>query len=176
MVTAIRSERFTVRRDEPFVVFLIGARVNQWWRVDRWRPVVRAFNEMMNVLYRHPEKGFLGAEAFFRFSPLATISVQYWRSFEDLEHFARAKDEPHAAAWRDFYRLGGADGVVGIWHETYMIEPQHYESVYVNMPLFGLANTNAPIVPVQRGMVQHQARGRLRGVTTPVPPELVVEE
>ena len=33
----------------------------------------------------------------------------------------------------------GSNGDVGIWHETYLIEPGQYENVYNNMPAFGLA-------------------------------------
>ncbi len=33
----------------------------------------------------------------------------------------------------------GADGSVGIWHETYLINPGNYEAIYGNMPIFGLA-------------------------------------
>ena len=33
----------------------------------------------------------------------------------------------------------GFDGRVGIWHETYLIEPDKFESIYGNMPLYGLA-------------------------------------
>ncbi len=32
----------------------------------------------------------------------------------------------------------GSDGSVGVWHETYLVAAQQYESVYVNMPEFGL--------------------------------------
>jgi hypothetical protein len=32
----------------------------------------------------------------------------------------------------------GSNGDIGIWHETYLIEPGRYESVYNNMPPFGL--------------------------------------
>jgi hypothetical protein len=37
--------------------------------------------------------------------------------------------------------------VVGIWHETYTVAPGQYESIYVNMPRFGLGNA-APFEPV----------------------------
>jgi hypothetical protein len=33
----------------------------------------------------------------------------------------------------------GADGSVGIWHESYVVESGKYECVYGNMPQFGLA-------------------------------------
>ena len=65
--------------------------------------------------------------------------IQYWRSFEDLERFARSPEEPHLSAWQRFNRVVGADGSVGIWHETYLINSRNYEAIYGNMPIFGLA-------------------------------------
>jgi Domain of unknown function (DUF4188) len=65
--------------------------------------------------------------------------LQYWRSFEDLEHFARNPADAHLKAWQRLNQAIGADGSVGIWHETYLIEPGRYEAVYGNMPVFGLA-------------------------------------
>ena len=65
--------------------------------------------------------------------------MQYWRSFADLERFARDASLPHHAAWRDYNRRVGTDGDVGVWHETYQVRAGQYESVYANMPMFGLA-------------------------------------
>ena len=38
-----------------------------------------------------------------------------------------------------FNKAVGSNGDVGIWHETYLIEPGQYENVYNNMPAYGLA-------------------------------------
>lgn len=65
--------------------------------------------------------------------------VQYWRSFEHLERFARDPALDHLDAWKRFNRAVGADGSVGIWHESYLVAPGQYESVYGNMPRMGLA-------------------------------------
>jgi hypothetical protein len=78
-----------------------------------------------------------GAERFFY--PSGIGLVQYWRSIEDLTHFARTPSDPHLQAWQKFNRAIGADGNVGIWHETYEIPAGNHESIYVNMPVFGLA-------------------------------------
>jgi hypothetical protein len=40
-------------------------------------------------------------------------------------------------------------GDVGIWHETYVVGAGAYESVYSNMPVFGLAAASRH-VPVAR--------------------------
>jgi len=138
-MSAIFPERYTTEMDGSFVVFLIGSRINRWSALSKWLTVGRAFNEMVGVLQSHPEKGFLKGEQFFRLFPMETLMVSYWRSFDDLERFARDRNDPHLKAWQDFYRNVGFDGSVGIWHETYLIEPNHYETLYGNMPLFGLA-------------------------------------
>jgi Domain of unknown function (DUF4188) len=51
--------------DEPFVVFLIGMRINRLLAFNKWIPTIRAMPPMLKELYQHPEKGFLGGE----FSP-----------------------------------------------------------------------------------------------------------
>jgi hypothetical protein len=65
--------------------------------------------------------------------------VQYWRSFELLEAYAKARDGAHLPAWAAFNRAVGGNGDVGIYHETYRVEPGTYENIYANMPaiLFG---------------------------------------
>jgi len=132
----IFNGRYTAKTEQPFVVFLIGMRINRWWRFDRWLPVAAAMGPMLKSLYSHPEKGFLHAEFFWNFS--GPLLVQYWRSFAELEQFARQPSEPHLSAWKRYNQAVGADGTVGIWHETYIVEPERFECVYGNMPAFGL--------------------------------------
>jgi hypothetical protein len=47
--------------------------------------------------------------------------LQYWRSFEGLERFARDPEDPHMPAWQRFNREARSSGAVGIWHETYIV-------------------------------------------------------
>jgi Domain of unknown function (DUF4188) len=116
-----------------FVVFLIGMRINKFWKVHKWLPVALAMPRMLKELKAHPESGFLGYNGFGR------VMVQYWRSFEHLEAYARAKDKNHWPAWTDFNRrVGRSRGDVGIWHETYLVKPGHYEAIYSGMPPYGL--------------------------------------
>jgi hypothetical protein len=91
---------------------------------------------MMQALYTYPEKGFLHAEFFWNLS--GPVLIQYWRSFEDLENFARNPSDPHLEPWKKFNQAVGSNGTVGIWHETYLVNPNQFESVYGNMPKFGL--------------------------------------
>ncbi len=162
----VENGRFTARMDEPFVVFMIGMRINNFFAVKKWLPTVRAMPAMLKELYQHPEKGFLGAEFFLYWRGPAI--VQYWRSFEDLERFARSPDDPHLPAWRRFNREVGKDGSVGIWHETYMVERAGYEAIYSNMPPFGLAKATERVPAV--GSRETARRRLMRGENEPAVP------
>ena len=156
-MTKIFNGRFTAITDEPFVVFLIGMRINKWWRPDKWMPVANAMTPMLTTLFTHPEKGFLHGEFFWNFS--GPCLIQYWRSFEDLENFARNPSDPHLGPWKKFNQAIGADGSVGIWHETYLVEPNNFEVFYGNMPKFGLG---AAMEHVEVSGHRETARMRLR--------------
>ncbi len=154
--------RFTAKSDEPFVVFIIGMRVNRLLAIRKWLPTAAAMTPMLTTLYQHPEKGFLGGQQFLYWRGISL--VQYWRSFDDLEKFARDPGDPHLKAWRRFNRAVGADGSVGIWHESYLVEPGSYETVYSNMPVFGLAAATEHVPAVGR---RETARRRLASNNEP---------
>jgi hypothetical protein len=157
--------RYTTAIDEPFVVFLIGMRVNRIFAVRKWLQTARAMVTMLRALKTHPEKGFLGAQTILYWRGIGLI--QYWRSFEDLERFARSPSEPHLEIWRRFNRTIGADGTVGFWHETFMVEPGRHETIYGNMPVFGLAAATQHVPAVGR---RETARQRLGGENEPAVP------
>ena len=131
----IHRNRLTAHIEGNFVVFLIGMRINKPLKVHKWWPVAAAMPRMLKELYRQPELGFIHAEAWFS---RTIIVVQYWRSMEQLLAYAKDKDGQHLPAWQAFNKAISTDGSVGIWHETYAASPGSHESVYVNMPPFGL--------------------------------------
>ncbi len=132
----IIAKRMCAEIEGDFVVFLIGMRINKLWKVWRWAPVAAAMPRMLAELARAPELGLLHARTHFGFPNL--LVVQYWRSFEQLEAYAKNRDAAHLPAWRAFNTAVGSGGDVGIWHETYVVRGGCYESVYNNMPPFGL--------------------------------------
>ena len=93
--------------------------IDKAWKHGKWLPAAP------------PEVGFLGS-----MSPgLSTMLIQYWRSFDHLERYARATDKQHWPAWVEFNRrMKNARGDVGIWHETYLVRAGEYETVYSGMP------------------------------------------
>ena len=115
-MTALAGRRMTAEIDGDFVVFLIGARFNSKLEFARCFADLggrRGMKHMLDYLVARPEKGLLAYEM-----GLPTI-VQYWRSFDQLEAFARDKDDPHLDVWRQYWRRVGRSGRTGIWHETY---------------------------------------------------------
>ena len=129
--------RFTAQIEGSFVVFIIGMRVNKILAMHKWLPVATAMGPMVRHLMEHPELGMLHAQSFLYWRGVAL--VQYWRSFEQLERFARDPTLNHLEPWKRFNRAVGASGSVGIWHETFQVQANQYETVYGNMPRMGLA-------------------------------------
>jgi hypothetical protein len=127
--------RHTAMRDQAFVVFVIGMRINSWRKVTRWLSVAAAMPRMLRELAEQPELGYLGGKVWFG---QTIVAVQYWRDVESLNAYARAREHEHLPAWKEFNRAIGGSGDVGIFHETYRVEPGAYECVYVNMPRIGL--------------------------------------
>jgi len=155
MRQSIHDEKLTAHIEGEFVVFLIGMRINQFWKVHKWLPVVRAMGRMLPELYRQPALGLLQHEMWFG---RTLILVQYWRSMDQLMDYAKARDSQHLPAWQAFNKAIGTDGSVGIWHETYQAGPGTHENVYVNMPAFGMGKAGR-LVPAKGGL--QCAMGRL---------------
>jgi hypothetical protein len=159
---ALIRERVTAELPGEFVVFLIGMRINQPWRVHQWLPVAAAMPRMIKELTRQPELGLMHAENWFS---RTLLMVQYWRSMEQLLAYATNREAEHLPAWKAFNQAVGTNGAVGIWHETYGISPGRFESVYVNMPPFGLGKAGS-VVPASgrktsaRGRLDEKAAGR----------------
>ena len=132
-MSSVIEQRMAAEMEGEFVVFLIGVRINKPWKIHKWLPILRAMPKMLRELQARPESGFLGYNGYGK------VIVQYWRSFQHLEAYARNRSESHWPAWVDFNkRFGKCRGDVGIWHETYLIKPGQYEAIYSGMPPFGL--------------------------------------
>jgi hypothetical protein len=149
--------RYTAQVDEPIVVFLIGARINKLLRFRKWWWVAMAMPRMMRKLTEVPELGLLHSESFSR--GRTTLMVQYWRSFADLERFARDKDLPHLEPWRRLNKQMRESDEIGFYHETYTIQPGQVEAIYGNMPMFGLATATKHVEVAAGGESARQRLG-----------------
>jgi hypothetical protein len=153
-MASVIDKRMSAEIEGPFVVFLIGMRINKPWKIHKWLPVLLAMPRMLKELYKQPQSGFLGHYG------LGKVMIQYWRSFEQLEAYARDHNQEHWPAWVAFNkRVGASRGDVGIWHETYLINPGQYEAIYSGMPPTGLGKVGS-LVPASGG--RERASDRLK--------------
>jgi hypothetical protein len=159
-MSKIQPGRMTAAFSGPFVVFVIGMRINHFHKLGKWLPVVRAMGPMIEELYRDKDSGFLSTETLLR-SPRTIVLLQYWRDFDSLEAYARARERKHWPAWTAFNKVIGSDGTVGIFHETYVVPEHGSETIYANMVPFGLGTVNG-VVPATGS--RNEARSRMRGI------------
>lgn len=156
--------RFTAAIEGEFVVFLIGMRVTKPWLPHKWGPVLASMPRMVQELRAQPDAGLLGAHYGLMFG--GPMLVQYWRSFGQLEAYARSADAKHLPAWTRYNRRVRGSNAVGVYHETYRVAAGAWEAVYVDVPPLGLALAGAH-VPV--GSTSTAAR-RLGDPSAPGPP------
>ncbi|MFI8190458.1 DUF4188 domain-containing protein [Streptomyces sp. NPDC085946] len=143
--------RVTAAREDGVVVFLIGMRINSFAALRSWVPVARAMRPMLRELSRDEGSGLLGYRFLLGFPRLFYV-VQYWDSKDRLLAYAAAPDRAHRPAWSAFNRrLREGRGRVGFWHETYVVPAGAHESVYVNMPEFGLGRATGTVPVGRRG-------------------------
>jgi fumigallin biosynthesis monooxygenase-like protein len=165
-VVATINRRATARIEGPFVVFLIGARINRWWKMPLHLWFGGTMPRMIRELEAHPESGFLGHQ------PLSfTTMVQYWRTLDQLVAYARSQDQTHYPYWVKFNRRIASNGDIGIWHETYLVNAGQYEVVYNNMPRFGLGKVSDHLDAIGERATALGRLGRSDGSDAPITPD-----
>ncbi len=156
------NRRIAASIEGDFVVFIIGARINRWWKLPKYLWFLSSMPKMIAELTARPESGFLGWERLG-----LTTNIQYWRTLEQLMAYSRDRDQTHYPNWVKFNRQIGSNGDVGIWHETFMVRAGEYEAIYNNMPLRGLAKAANHIDAVGRAGTAMGRLGRSDGSDAP---------
>lgn len=151
----LQEGRFTTKNEKELVVFVIGMRINRFRSIRKWLPVLLAMPPMIKELSIRKDLGCLNLHSYVQLP--TTMMIQYWESEEQL--LAYAKGEKHSKAWKTFNRRVKGNHAVGIYHETYIIPAESYESIYVNMPAFGLGKA---VGTEAVGTATHSAAERLR--------------
>ncbi|WP_154658661.1 DUF4188 domain-containing protein [Halopiger djelfimassiliensis] len=165
------ERKIAAERTEPFVVFHIGLRINAFWKLHRWLPIFLIAPRMVRERRSDPESGLLGSRTVVGPGIRNVGFIQYWDSFEALREYARDSDRLHFPTWQEYYEDGTKeDAAVGIWHETYVVDPDEYETVYNNMPPHGLAACDGTaIVPASAQRTTAAGRlGRTDGTDSPL--------
>ena len=68
------NRRLAASIDGDFVVFIIGARFNRWWKLPNYLWFLSTMPKMLAEVAAHPDSGFLGWERLG-----LVVNVQYWR-------------------------------------------------------------------------------------------------
>ena len=157
------NRRVAAQIEGDFVVFLIGARINRWWKFPLHLWFAASMPKMIKELEAHPESGFLGHETLG-----LGILVQYWRSLDQLIGYARARDHIHYPYWVKFNKKIGSNGDIGIWHETYLVHAGEYEAIYNNMPPYGLGKVAKSVDAVGSHATATGRLGQSDGTDAPV--------
>ena len=149
------NDRMCAQVEGEVVVFMIGMRFNKLWKIHKWLPVFLAMPRMLRELEQNPDLGLLGRHVWVG---RTVIVLQYWRSLDHLYAYAKNRNQAHLPAWAAFNRAIGKSGDVGVWHETYRTREGDYETIYANMPLFGLAKATKAVSATGR---KESASGRM---------------
>lgn len=163
----INKGRYSADRGaDGAVLFLIGMRFNRLWQVWKWLPVFTAMPRMLIELQKNRELGLVGKPRTF-LSGRTVMVLQYWESFEKLTAYSRSTENAHLPAWRAFNKKIRDNGSVGIFHETILLSDGSVETVYGNMPTFGLAQVTGAVPAIRRGQT---AQSRITGTDNVPPP------
>ncbi|MFK0113990.1 DUF4188 domain-containing protein [Streptomyces sp. NPDC091217] len=131
--------RNTAASEGDVVVLHIGLRINRLRVFSSWVPAFMSMPRMLRELSQEKGSGLLGYKVLYG-SLRDFYVVQYWSDKERLLDYAHQRDKEHRPAWTEFNRRARAGkGHMGIWHETFVAPASSYESVYVDMPAYGLA-------------------------------------
>lgn len=153
----INKGRWTAHIDGDFVVFLIGAEMRNPEQAGVAGELLMAMIDMLGELEQDPSKGLLGYQVF---GAVGGVIVQYWRSFEALEAYAKNPSAKHAPVWKAWNRLGEDDlADSGIWHETYQVSAGSYEAIYQNMPATGLQKAGEAVPITSNALTARQRIG-----------------
>lgn len=149
----VAAGRTTADVEGEAVVLLIGMRINHFWAVHHWWPVFVAMPRMLRQLQKDKSLGLL-SHVLLTASPRTYYVVQYWESKEKLYAYAHAPEMLHHRAWAILNRkerAGKTRQHVGLWHEAYVVPEGAYESIYADMPAFGLAAAHGQVPLERRG-------------------------
>ena len=153
--------RYAGEIDGDFCVFHIGVILNGYIPNNELKALGNAFIAMNKELESDPEKyGFYGSTQYVAANPSVdtVFTVQYWKSQEHLNAYARDLMSKHFPAIQWSSRASKLSAHIGFWHESFTVHAGEYEALYINCPqiLLGKAGRVVPATGHKR-----TARGRL---------------
>lgn len=113
----VRKGRRAALGHSGMVVFVIGMRINRWYRIDLWLPTLTAMSKMLKELHENDHHhGYYGGESygmFCLFFGYPSLQITYWESVEKVHAFSTGKT--HKTSMRKFMEaMKRAKGAVGV--------------------------------------------------------------
>ena len=155
----INKGRWTAQIDGDFVVFLIGADLRDPEQAGPAGELLMAMIDMLGELEQDPTKGLLGYQVF---GAIGGVIVQYWRSFEALESYAKNPDAKHAPVWRAWNRLGEDGTALGraSGMRPTRSKPAATRRSTRTCPATGLQRAGEPVTVTEARLTARQRMGR----------------
>ena len=129
----------TAPLDKPVTLFLVGMQCRSWRSLWKVPLIGRRMGQMQQELQSDPESGLLWGANFIQFNPLTALYLSYWKSTGHIHRFVEDGRFAHKAASPEYLKRFGSDPDIGVWHETYEIEPGKAENLYMGMAPFGVS-------------------------------------
>ena len=82
----------------------------------------------------------MGGEYFQGAANQGPLCIQYWRTPEDLNRYARSRINQHAGPWANLMKKGRETTAYGFYHEMFLVKGGQYECIYINCPAMLLGN------------------------------------
>ena len=133
-MSKIITGRNTIDNQQDIVVLLIGARINKFWLLPLALPILSKMGRMLSELSQDASSGLLGYQSLG-----VGVSVQYWRSVNDVLRYAEDSTRQHKPTVGRFFKKLFKNQAVGVWHELFVVRAGSYEALYINMPGWGLS-------------------------------------
>ena len=157
------NRRIAASIEGDFVIFIIGARLNRWWKLPKYLWFLSTMPKMLAEVAAKPESGFLGWQSLN-----LTTNMQYLAVARAADRVPRDRDQTHYPYWVKFNKEIGSNGDIGIWHETFLVRAGEDEMHLDNMPLRGLAKASKHIDAVGRAATAKGRMGRTDGSDAPI--------
>ena len=146
---------------EPFTVFLVGMQCRSFTSLWKVPLIAGKMGQMQRELMKDHDSGLLWGANFIQFSPLTTLYLSYWKSSDHIHRFVSDPKFSHLKAAPDYLKRFGNNSSLGVWHETYEVNPTQSENLYFGMAPFGVS---AFIDPVKITSANRSFLQRLRSL------------
>jgi hypothetical protein len=125
--------------EAPVCLFMVGMQCRSWrsfWKIPL---IARRMKQMQKELKNDRESGLIWGENFTSQRPFTTLYLSYWKSSDHINRFVTDKKFSHLSSVKEYFQRFRDDPDIGVWHETYEVDPQKTENLYFGMAPFGVS-------------------------------------